>query len=813
MHITTLLTCRDNNLVFEKLLATDVKEGHALAPHYFAPTDGPEVPPLPFRLIEMGDVSTGRELIVVYPDLNAAVNAGIFIGEYDGDDLLVGFACHRVDFRRAKWQSRKNYRLHASDCSRMKRIAEQYVPYGDFSISVSDIVPDGNHLILRGEARWPSDSSGQLEILCQDATDLKTLSGRFILMGETELGNRTEGCVRELLTSFSLRVAKTDSDLFIYAWNSSHPIHSSALVLPVSEQQRLRSPFDYILYNDASVDPTYPDWLSYKRPSPAEIMSQKLECRGAGTKFHLLVAVERTDAPELTECTITSVLAQSYGNWVLNVLYTGVVEPGVPSDNRIKVVHAADGRWISLAGDLMARGGAPGDYCMVLRQGSLLEPNALFEFWKAASSALPAAIYCDEGQHSGHGSFFHPILKPDFCYELLKSEDYISRSMLIRLPFAPSYDLTKFSGLEEQLYGMSLDVARQFGNIVHVPKVLLHHYAAEDERERALHLPSYDAVVRSHMNLTEPEAIVDSFDGHTRVTYPVPADCPLVSIIIPSKDHIEMLDTCLKSILELTTYPNYEVIVIENNSVEEATFDYYESLKGIHGDRVRIVRWEHEFNFSKIVNFGRKQARGSYLLLLNNDTELLTPDWLERMVGLASRPGIGAVGVKLYYPDDTIQHAGVCLSKAAGYYFRNLPKGQRSYLDYADVQREVSCVTAACLMSSMEVFDAVGGLDPSFAVTFNDVDYCLALNRRGYTVIYTPFVELYHHESVSRGRDDDPRHLERQIRSDKEWAAFCVRHGDFVFRNDPCSSPNVRDYFPDCQYFLIERFFDGPKSW
>ena len=813
MHVKTLLACRDNNLIFEKLLATDVEKDHALAPHYFTPTDDQTVRPLPFRLIEMGDDNMERELIVVYPDLNAMMDAGIFIGEYDTDGLLVDFACHRVDFRRAKWQSRKNYRIHAADCSQMKRVAKKHVPYGDFAISVSDIIPDGEYLILRGEAQWPSDSSGQLEIVCQDSSDLKVLSDQYVLMGESEINDGTNRRTRELLTSFSVRVAKTDSDLFIYAWNSSHPIRSSALVLPVSEQQRLRSPFDYILYNDASVDPTYPDWLSYKRPSPAEIASQKLESCDAGIKFHLLVAVERADAPELTENTITSVLDQSYENWVLNVLYTGVAEPSVPSDDRIRVVRATDGRWIASAEDLMAHEGTPGDYCMVLCQGSLLEPDALFEFWKAASSALPAAMYCDEGRCSGTDSFFHPILKPDFSYELLKSEDYISRSMLIRMPFAPSYDLTKFSGVEEQLYGMSLDVARRFKNIIHVPKVLLHHNTTEDERRRALHLPSYDAVVRSHMNLTEPGAVVDSFGGHTRITYPVPTDCPLVSIVIPSKDHIKMLDTCLKSILKLTTYPNYEVVVIENNSVEEATFSYYERLQSVHGDRVKVVRWEHEFNFSKIVNFGRKQARGSYLLLLNNDTELLTPDWLERLVGLASRPGIGAVGVKLYYPDDTIQHAGVCLSKAAGHYFSNLPRGQYSYLDYADVQREVSCVTAACLMSSMEAFDAVGGFDPSFTVAFNDVDYCLALVDRGYKIIYTPFVELYHYESVSRGRDDDPRHAERQIRSDKEWAMFCVRHGDFVFRDDPCSSPNVRGYFPDCQYFLIERFFEGPKSW
>ena len=394
MHVTTLLTCRDNNLIIEKLLVAGTGEGHVLSPHYFTPTDDQVVRPLPFRLIEVEDSGTERKLIVVYPDLNTTVNAGIFIGEYDSNELLVDFACHRVDFRRAKWQSRKNYRIHANDCSQMKRVTEKHVPYGDFSISVSDIIPDGEYLILRGEVQWPSDSSGQLEIVCQDSSDLKVLSDRYVLMGESEIDNGTNGHTRELLTSFSMRVAKTDSDLFIYAWNSSHPAHSSALVLPVSEQQRLRSPFDYILYNDASVDHAYPDWLLYKRPSPTEIASQKLESCGAGIKFHLLVAVERADAPELTENTITSALAQSYENWVLNVLYTGVAEPSVPSDDRIRVVRATGGRWIASAEDLMAHEGTPGDYCMLLRQGSLLEPDALFEFWKAASSALPAAMYC-----------------------------------------------------------------------------------------------------------------------------------------------------------------------------------------------------------------------------------------------------------------------------------------------------------------------------------------------------------------------------------------------------------------------------------
>ena len=276
---------------------------------------------------------------------------------------------------------------------------------------------------------------------------------------------------------------------------------------------------------------------------------------------------------------------------------------------------------------------------------------------------------------------------------------------------------------------------------------------------------------------------------------------PLVSIVIPTKDHVEILRRCIGSIFEKSSYHNFEVLIVENNSTQKATFDYYDELSAAYPNRARILEWNHEFNFSRLMNFGRKNARGEYLLLLNNDTEVITPDWIERMLGFCARPDVGCVGVKLYYPDDTIQHAGVVVcGSGADHLNKNIPRDVHGYFGLDDLQQDLSAVTAACLMVSTADFDAVGGFTEELSVAFNDVDFCLKLRDRGLLVVYNPDVELYHYESISRGSESTK---DKEIRFRKEFSYLMNHWARYYVLGDPYSNPNFDIGIPKDRYYHL----------
>lgn len=269
---------------------------------------------------------------------------------------------------------------------------------------------------------------------------------------------------------------------------------------------------------------------------------------------------------------------------------------------------------------------------------------------------------------------------------------------------------------------------------------------------------------------------------------------PKISIIIPNKDHVDLLSRCISSIREKSTYDNYEIIIVENNSMLKSTFAYYDSLA--EDEKIKVVKWEKEFNYSAINNFGVTFASGEYILLLNNDMEVIAADWLEEMLMFAQRDDVGAVGAKLYYPDDTVQHAGVILGigGVAGHSHKYFKKGEPGYFARLVVAQDLSAVTAACMMMPKAVFDEVGGLDEGYKVAFNDVDLCMKIRQAGYLIVYTPYAELYHYESVSRGSEDTPEKVER---FNGEVARFMERWGEELLAGDPYYNPNLSLEFED----------------
>lgn len=243
------------------------------------------------------------------------------------------------------------------------------------------------------------------------------------------------------------------------------------------------------------------------------------------------------------------------------------------------------------------------------------------------------------------------------------------------------------------------------------------------------------------------------------------------------------------------------MVVIENNSIDQETFELYERLKTAYRNRIRVEYWPHEFNFSKIINFGAEKARGDYLLLLNNDTEVITPSWIETMLGLCAREEVGAVGVRLLYKDETIQHAGVCVTGGvAGHLHHNLPKGNWGYFALADATQNLSAVTAACMMTKRNAFAEVNGFSEELAVAFNDIDYCLKLREKGFLIVYTPEVELFHYESLSRGSENN---ITKQIRFHREYSYMNYRWAEYYIKGDPYINPNITSSEPfNCYYRL-----------
>ena len=264
---------------------------------------------------------------------------------------------------------------------------------------------------------------------------------------------------------------------------------------------------------------------------------------------------------------------------------------------------------------------------------------------------------------------------------------------------------------------------------------------------------------------------------------------PLVSILIPNKDHRDDLKRCIDSIKTKTTYPNYEIIVIENNSTEPETFAYYETLK--QDPKIKVITYDKPFNYSAVNNVGAGAAEGEQLLLLNNDTEVLSPDWIQEMLMYAQREDVGAVGAKLYYPDGTIQHAGIGIGikMLAGHWHKNFPKDHPGYFGRLTYAQNVSAVTAACMMVPAKVYKALGGLDESFSVVFNDVDLCLRIREAGYLIVWTPWAELTHYESKSRGSDEDTP--EKKAFFVKETNRFQRKWNKTLTEGDPYYNPNL----------------------
>ena len=548
-------------------------------------------------------------------------------------------------------------------------------------------------------------------------------------------------------------------------------------------------------------DIDYKEWYENQKVSQEELEKQKKKVFVYAPKISILVPVYNTPQVFLKQM-IQSVRKQTYANWELCIANANpdneevkqILEICTKKDDRIKVVNVPENEGIAQNTN-RALDIATGEFIGLLDHDDLLEENALYEIVSCLNEKKETdVLYTDEDKVTTDlDEYFSPNFKPDFNLDMLRANNYICHFFIAKKELVEKVGgfRAEYNGAQD--YDLILRCTEQAQNVAHIAKILYHwRVHKESTADNPLSkMYAYEAgkkAIEAHLARchTDGEVLQTDNLGFYRVKYPVKGK-PLVSILIPNKDQVDTLDKCLRSIEERTDYDNYEIIIIENNSTEQKTFDYYNQ---ICNDKIRVVYWKKEFNYSAINNFGVDQAKGEYLLLLNNDMEVISRDWMSELLGHCQRPEVGAVGARLYYPDDTVQHAGIIIGigGVAGSVFVGMKRGYTGYMHRAAIQQDLSAVTAACMMIKRPVFEEAGRLEEQLKVAFNDVDLCLKIRKNGYLIVYDPYVELYHYESKTRGAEDTKEKV-RRFQSEIEYMR--CHWIDILKNGDPAYNPNL----------------------
>ncbi len=503
---------------------------------------------------------------------------------------------------------------------------------------------------------------------------------------------------------------------------------------------------------------------------------------------------------------ISSVLRQSYERWQLCIVDDGSTEPHVrtvleeysSADERVTVSYSTDNENISLASN-KALTAASGDYIAFLDHDDMLADNALYAMVKAVNDNPQGRVfYSDEDKIDASGHRTSPYFKPQWNRDLFYAYNYLCHFTMIRRELLNSIGHFRAGVEGSQDYDLLLRAVKATGftDIVHVPHVLYHWRMIDGSTALAAGEKSYTTeaglkALRDHfdsMGMRKVRVSAAERENTYRVIYPIPENPPLVSLLIPTRDMLEVLKPCVESIINKTRYKNYEILILDNQSKKEETFDWFRFIQ--QHPRVRVLQYDGVFNFSAINNFGVEHAQGEIVGLINNDVEVISTQWLSEMVSHVLRDGIGCVGAKLLYPDETIQHAGVVLGigGVAGHVFKGIDQHDGGYFSRAQLPQNYSAVTGACMLVSKSLFEQVGGLDEqSFKVAFNDIDFCLKVKEAGYRNLWTPHALLFHHESKSRGYEDTPEKKKRFL---SEVASMKLKWSKEL-QNDPAYSPNL----------------------
>lgn len=562
----------------------------------------------------------------------------------------------------------------------------------------------------------------------------------------------------------------------------------------------------------------YMSWRQSHRATEEALRAQRKASSDTDPLVSVIVPAYHTQHRFLTQM-IDSVQSQSYENWELVIADAGTsdgetesadagekktgkrgrtvaetVQAYALSDPRIKYISLEKNFGIA-ENTNCAIAAARGEYLAFLDHDDLIEPDALFEMMKAAREKGADMLYSDEDKVTADLSkYYQPHLKPEFNLDLLRSNNYITHFLVVKVSLAKKAGLFDSAMDGAQDYDFIFRCSEKAEKIVRVPRILYHWRTSEGSTSDNPMSKQYayeagKRAIEGNLKRTGTEGEVSLLEdyGFYRVRYPVHGS-PLVSVIIPNKDEPEALKSCVEAVLD-ASYKNIEILIVENNSTERATFELYKKLS--ENKKIHLVRWPKGFNYAAINNYGVKYARGEYLLLLNNDVRAtISTGWLSEMLGVCERDDVGAVGAKLYYPDNRVQSAGIVvgIGGVAGSMFVDLPRGRSGYMHKASIMQDMSAVTAACMLVKRTAFEQAGGFTEELSVAFNDVDLCLKIGKCGFRIVYDPYAELYHDESRTRGTENTPEKV-RRFQGEIEYMRS---HWTDILKNgDPNYNPNL----------------------
>lgn len=717
-----------------------------------------------------------------------------------------GEATLRIGYERAKWASRLNYRLRPALCAEL-RDCEQSFTDGRYQLRILRFIEAGDRVVWRFQVAWHGNAEARpmLEVLDGRGSPLSAEPLPF----EEQLSAEPGGEHRLI---YSLALPASQRFFLVIARDPAGGIASGFCGTGSDAYEGFKYASWKHMRDARADDGNYRRWLAGHRATAADLAAQREPLFPEMPLVSVVVPCFESDGSYLREM-IASVAAQSYGKWELVLVDASAGESPTVAD---AVAQASDGRVrrVALEGNRGIVGNtnagieaARGDFVAFLDHDDVLEPDALYCYVEALN-AHPGVdlLFCDEDLFEEPGKFMQPVFKTRLNLDLLYSHNCVTHFLMVRRAALEAAGLSPDEVSGAQDYDLTLRVLEQGGGVAHVPRVLYHWriHPASTSGDNAESKPYAQEAGRralqAHFDRRGIAGTVEETEHPFvyRMRYALPDPLPLVSVVIPNKDHGEVLGPCVRSLLGRATYGNFEVVIVENNSVDADTFALYDELTA--DPRVRVVRWEGEFNYSRIMNFGVAEAHGDCLLLLNNDTEVISPDFMEEMAGYLQRPEVGVVGAKLYFRDGLTQHAGMLVGVhgAVAHVNQDFPPEREGYLAKAVRPGNFSGVTGACQMVRREVFDQVGGYDEALAVGFNDIDFCLRVREAGYLVVFTPYAELYHYEFTSRGREvADPAKLRRW---EGERDRFAERWIRIFEEGDPYGNPNLD---PDSSYYAL----------
>ena len=819
MSIKRLALCRSQGRLFVLLRFTGQdaagiieREGSQAFAH--ATTNGTGVPSLALP-VDHGRALTLCPTVAGY-ERELAVLVLPFL---DGSAIDVDFASGgqklgsiRLDSRKAKLESKINYKAKPALCA-LIRDAQRGEHCGRYEIDAVRYLPADSGAVWRFEVTWAGESqcTPQLQIL---DTHMNAIDAAVHVFESQVDVPQQNGC-RVNKTYLSVEMPEDIRDFVAIATDPAGQIQSGFCAMDGRLYNGMVDDSWNRMKDARADDAAYRRWFEQHRAKPGDLACQRVAAAAFAYRplVSIVVPCYKTDLVYLREL-LDSVLAQSYDNWELLLMDASPEWDAVA--NLVAAARDERVRRIELPGNggivVNTNAGiqqATGDYIAFLDHDDILEPDALFHYVavlnKAAEDGRPQVLFCDEDMFQKTGEWGQPVFKTRLNVDLLYSHNCVTHFLMVEKALIDRIGVSPEDVAGAQDYGLTLRCLAAGARFEHVAHVLYHWRVlpgstadcSADSKPYAIEAGRL-ALQRHFDSLGIRGTVEESETPFVyRMRYALPESAPLVSIVIPTKDHVETLDACVMSIAQKATYANYEIVLVENNSEDQETFAYYETLPervaAASGGKgaARVEWWPGEFNYSQIINFGVEHAKGDYLLLLNNDTEVISSDFIEEMMGYLQRPDAGVVGAKLYFADHLVQHAGILVGVrgALAHANQDFSAKREGYLARAVRPGNFSAVTGACQMVRRDVFEQVGGYNEEFAVGFNDADFCLRVWEAGYRTIFTPYAELYHYEFTSRGREE--ANEEKMRRWKREQALFMQRWPEFFLNGDPWLGPNL----------------------